>query len=165
MAIPIVSFVARPGHGKTTVIEALIPALRRKGYRVGTIKHHVHTFMMDQPGKDTYRHKEAGARTTALASPTGLAIIQDVERDPAPDEIAALYFHDVDLILTEGYKSGTTPKIEVFRKEVSPHPLANRDDTWLAFVSDNLISGHLPVFSPDDVTGLADFLIRKFLKS
>jgi len=164
MPAPIISFIAGSGHGKTTVIEKLIPILCREGLRVGTIKHHVHDFTIDQPGKDTYRHKQAGAHTTALASPTGLAVIKDVERDLSPAEIASLYFHDLDLILTEGYKNGSFPKIEVFRKSVSPCPLKNRDHTWLAFVSDDHIDGDLPVFSPDDLSKLAEFLINRFLQ-
>lgn len=165
MPAPVISFIAKPGHGKTSVIEKLIPVLRRKGYRIGTIKHHVHYFEMDQPGKDTYRHKQAGAHTTALSSPSGLGLIRDVDRDMPPGEIASLYFHDVDLILAEGYKRGPTPKIEVFRESISPGPLAERDDTWLAFVTDSNMNSKLPVFSPDNLTGLADFLISKFLNS
>ncbi len=163
MPVPIVSFIARPGHGKTTIIERLIPVFLRKGYRIGTIKHHVHDFEMDKPGKDTYRHKQAGARTTALSSPSGLGIITDVERDLSPGEIAALYFHEVDLILTEGYKGGSTPKIEVFRRAVSPHPLPDRNDTWLAFVTEDDLDSGLPEFDPDSPAGLADFLIEKLL--
>ncbi|MFO7760059.1 MAG: molybdopterin-guanine dinucleotide biosynthesis protein B [Desulfobia sp.] len=164
MPAPIISFIAGSGHGKTTVIEKLIPILCREGFRVGTIKHHVHDFTMDQPGKDTYRHKQAGAHTTALSSPTGLGIIKDVERDLSPTEIACLYFHDLDLVLTEGYKRGPIPKIEVFRKSVSSCPLKNRDHTWLAFVSNDHMDSNLPVFSPDNLTELADFLINRFLK-
>ena len=66
---PVVSFVGKPDSGKTTLLEKLIPELNRRGYRVGTIKHHVHQFEMDKPGKDTFRHKQAGARVVALSSP------------------------------------------------------------------------------------------------
>ncbi len=165
MPVPIISFIARPGHGKTTTIERLIPILRRKGYRIGTIKHHVHDFTMDTPGKDTCRHRQAGAHATVLSSPTGLGLITEVERDLPPGEIASLYFHDVDLIFAEGYKSGPTPKIEVFRQSLSPSPLPNRDDTWLAFVTDSRLDVNLPLFSPDNPSGLADFLIYRFLYS
>ena len=165
MTPPVVSFIARPNHGKTTVIEKVIPALISRGYKIGTIKHHVHHFEMDKPGKDTWRHKQAGAHTVALSSPTSLGIIKDVTGDSSIEDLASHYFSDMDLVLTEGYKTGPMPKIEVFRKEISPSPLDNRDDTWAAFVTDTLLDSDLPQFSGQDITGLASFLIDAFISS
>lgn len=160
--VPVVSLVGRPDCGKTTLLEKLIPELNRRGYRVGTIKHHVHRFEMDRPGKDTWRHKQAGARTVALSSPTGLGIITDVDEDPGIEELVARFFAGVDLVVTEGYKRAAMPKIEVYRRAIHPEPLTP-DSTWIAMVSDTPVAGELPRFDPTDVTGLADFLVERFL--
>lgn len=165
MIPPVVSFVARPNHGKTTVIENVIPELIGRGYKIGTIKHHVHHFEMDKPGKDTWRHKQAGAHTVALSSPTGLGIIKDVPGDSSIEDLVAHYFSDMDLVLTEGYKTGPMPKVEVFRKEISSSPLDNRDATWAAFVTDTHLDSDLPQFSCQDINGLASFLIDSFIAS
>ena len=163
MIPPVVSFVARPNHGKTTVIEKLIPELKDLGFKIGVIKHHVHEFEMDQPGKDTWRHKKAGAHAVALSSPTGLGIIRDVHRDSSIEDLVCRYFSDMDLVITEGYKTGTTPKIEVFRKEISPSPLDNRDATWKAFVTDSHLDSDLPQFNHDNIQGLTSFLVKSFI--
>ncbi len=160
---PVIAFVGRPDCGKTTLLEKLIPELRHRGLRIGTIKHHVHEFEMDREGKDTWRHKHAGAQVVALSSPTGLGLIRDNDRDPAVGELLDRYFFDVDLVLAEGYKHTTLPKIEVYRAAAHPEPLRGRDDTWLALVSDRPENGPLPWFALDDVAGLADFLVASCL--
>lgn len=162
MTPPIIAFVGRPDGGKTTLLEELIPELTRRGYRVGTIKHHVHEFAFDTPGKDTWRHKQAGAAAVLLASPTGLGLVANTDRDLAPAELAAHYFSAVDIILTEGYKQTDLPKIEIFRSAVHEAPLA-RDGSWIAYVSETPPTPDLPCFAPADVVGLADFLIERFL--
>jgi len=159
---PIVSVIGKANSGKTTLLERLIPALHVRNIRVGTIKHHVHEFDMDKPGKDTWRHKQAGAKVVALSSPTGLGVIRDTDRDIPLLEVVSRYFDDVDLVITEGYKSGPAPKIEVFRGTAHDEPLARRDATWLAMVSDRTIACGLPLFALDDAAGLADFLIATF---
>lgn len=162
---PIISFVARPDHGKTTVLEKLIPELTGRGLRVGTIKHHIHRFEMDKPGKDTWRHKQAGAHTVALSSPAGLGLIRDVEADMEVEELVARYFFDLDLVLTEGYKHKSFPKIEVFRKQgADTSPLPRRDGSWAAFVTDTDPGADLPCFGLDDTAALADFIIDRFLR-
>lgn len=163
MIPPVISFIARPNHGKTTVIEKLIPELVGRGFKIGTIKHHVHHFEMDRPGKDTWRHKQAGAHTVALSSPTGVGVISDVTSDSSVEELVAHYFSGLDLVITEGYKTGPMPKIEVFRKEVSTSPLDNRDTTWVAFVTDTTLDSDLPQFSCGDISGLASFLVDSFI--
>jgi molybdopterin-guanine dinucleotide biosynthesis adapter protein len=159
---PVVALVGRPNSGKTTLLEQLIPELGRLGYRVGTIKHHVHRFEMDRPGKDTWRHKQAGARVVALSSPTGLGVIREVERDSPVEELVARYFADMDLVITEGYKRSALPKIEVYRRAAHPEPLP-ADDTWVAVVSDTRISETLPHFDLVEVKELAAFLVRHFI--
>lgn len=162
---PVISLVGKPGSGKTTLLERIIPFLARKGYRVGTIKHHVHAFEMDTPGKDTWRHKQAGACMVALASPSGLGIIRDVPSDPSIDEMTARYFFDADLVITEGYKRLCLPKIEVYRSAVHASPLEKPDETWIAYVSDVPLSANIPCFAPDDVDAIGDFVINRFLSS
>ena len=159
---PVISVVGKPDCGKTTLLERLIPELNRRGYRVGTIKHHVHRFEMDVPGKDTWRHKQAGARIVALSSPTGLGIVRDVEEDCSIEELVGRYFFDVDLVLTEGYKRAALPKIEVYRHRLHAEPLP-ADETWIAVVSDCPTPRNLPHFTPKDHEGLASFLIDRFI--
>lgn len=160
---PVVSLIGKANSGKTTLLEKLIPALMAAGLRVGTIKHHVHDFDMDRPGKDTWRHRQAGAAVVALSSPTGLGLIRDTGRDLSLDELVSQYFSDVDLVLTEGYKTGPAPKVEICRAAAQREPLAHRDQTWLAMVSDLPLACGLPVFDLDDAAGLARFLIDTLL--
>jgi len=160
---PVVSLVGKPDSGKTTLLEKLIPELRRRGYRIGTIKHHVHAFEMDRPGKDTWRHRQAGASVVALSSPTGLGIIRDVPGDSPVAELVARYFYDADLVLTEGYKRLALPKIEVYRRALHSEPLPDRDETWLALASDTPVDGELPCLDLDDIPALADFLVERFI--
>jgi len=161
---PVIAFIGKPDSGKTTLLEKLIPELHRRGYRIGTIKHHVHAFEMDKPGKDTWRHKQAGASTVALSSPTGLGVIRDVPEDLPIEELVGRYYGDIDLVIAEGYKRLGLPKIEVFRQALHPEPLPDRDETWVAMVSDTAGSKDLPCFGLDDVVGLADFLEERFIK-
>ncbi len=163
MIPPVVSLVGRPDCGKTTLLEKLIPELSGRGYRIGTVKHHVHEFDMDKPGKDTWRHKKAGAHTVVLSSPSGIGIIRDTDHDCGLDELAARYFGEVDLLIAEGYKQAQFPKIEVFRREAQPEPLAERDHTWIGFVGDPAEARGLPCFAADQVAAIADFLIDRFL--
>lgn len=160
----VIALVGRPDCGKTTLLEKLIPELNRRGLKVGTIKHHVHQFEMDRAGKDTWRHKRAGARVVALSSPTGLGVIRDTDHDPAVAELIDRYFNDVDLVLAEGYKHSDLPKIEVFRSAVHQAPLADRNESWLAMVSDLRSAGDLPWFGLEEIGPLADFLMARLTK-
>ncbi|MDR9502519.1 MAG: molybdopterin-guanine dinucleotide biosynthesis protein B [Desulfurivibrionaceae bacterium] len=161
---PVISFIARPNHGKTTLLEKLLAELGRRGLRVGVIKHHVHDFEFDKKGKDTWRHKQAGAHTVILSSPAGIGMTRDVEYDTPIPELVARYFHDMDLVCTEGYKWEGYPKVEVFRRAIGGEPLAGRNATWAAFVSDARIATDLPCFGLDDIGPLADFLIATYIK-
>ena len=95
--IPIISIVGKSDSGKTTLIEKLVPELTRKGYRVATVKHDVHGFEVDREGKDSWRHKQAGAHTVIISSPQKIALIRDVEKDSTLDEIRRRWVQDVDL--------------------------------------------------------------------
>lgn len=161
---PVVSIVGKSESGKTTLIEKLIPALGKRGFKVATIKHDVHGFEMDKPGKDTYRHFHAGARGVAIASDSKMALIKRLEGPISLDEMVERFFPEVDIVLTEGYKAMDKPKVEVFRKDVSKEPLCTGKDNLIALMGDQRFD-HLscPQFALDDVEALADFLQKKFL--
>ncbi len=160
---PIVSIVGKSDTGKTTLLERLVPELRARGYRIGTIKHNVHGFDIDHKGKDSWRHKQAGAHTLAISSPTKVALVKDVETEETLDSLASKYFQDVDIILTEGYKKEDKPKIEVFRSQVHETPLCKGDEHLVALVSDTSLDPSVPRFELRDIKGLADFLEKRFL--
>lgn len=162
---PLVSIVGKSDSGKTTLLERLIPELKKRGLRVGTIKHDVHGFEMDHPGKDSWRHKQAGSVKTVISSPKKIGIVMDVEHDHTLEELIP-YFGGEDIILSEGYKRESKPKVEIFRSEVHDEPLCINDDNLIAFVTDTDLDLEVPRFKIHDTKGLADFLIRFFkLKS
>jgi molybdopterin molybdotransferase len=160
---PIVSIVGKSDAGKTTLLERLVSELIAKGHRVGTIKHDVHGFDIDHEGKDSWRHKHAGARIVAISSPKKAAVIRDVETEETIDGLAAKYFQDVDIILTEGYKKESKPKIEVFRSQVHDKPLCQNDNHLVALVSDIPLDLGVPRFELDDIKGMGEFLEQRFL--
>ena len=161
---PVLAFIGKPDCGKTTLIEKLIPAFCERGLRVGTIKHHHGDIEMDTPGKDTWRHKRAGARSVILSSPSGLGFIQDTVEDTPPENLVSRFFQDVDLVIAEGYKNSTFPKIEVYRSTVHKQPLPYPGETLIAVVSDVAIRPDLPRFGHDDIDGLAAFVQEHILK-
>lgn len=158
---PMVSFVGSSGSGKTTLLEKLIRELTDRGYRVGTIKHDVHGFEMDRPGKDSWRHKQAGAVAAMISSPRQIGMVMDVKHDHDPDELKGL-FQNVDIVFAEGYKRGHKPKIEIFRAGLRDEPLCRNDDHLIAWVTDAEIDLGVPRFSLEDIQGLADFLTSRF---
>ncbi len=162
--IPILSIVGKSDSGKTTLIEKLLPELVRRGYRIATVKHDVHGFEVDREGKDSWRHKKAGAHTVIISSPQKVALIRDVEKDMTLEELRAKFIQDVDLILSEGYKKDIQPKIEVFRKEKHKELLCTKEDNLVAIVSDKTFQVGVPCFSLDDMKGLSDFIEASFLK-
>ncbi|MFO7601628.1 MAG: molybdopterin-guanine dinucleotide biosynthesis protein B [Candidatus Desulfacyla sp.] len=157
----LVSIVGFSGSGKTTLLEKLIHELASRRYRVGTIKHDVHGFEMDTPGKDSWRHKQAGAVTTIISSPHQIGVVMDVDHDHDPNELKR-FLQDVDIVFTEGYKRGDKPKVEIFRAGLRDEPLCKDDDHLIALVTDTEVELGVPRFSLDDVKGLADFLIGSF---
>ena len=158
---PFVSVVGNSGSGKTTFIERLIPELIGRGLKVGTIKHDVHGFEMDKPGKDSWRHKHAGASRTVISSPYQIGMVMDVAHDHKPVELLSL-FNGMDIILTEGYKGGDHPKIEIFRTEIINEPLCRNDKSLIALITDSDTVFDVPVFSLKAIKEVADFLIKHF---
>jgi molybdopterin-guanine dinucleotide biosynthesis protein B len=163
--IPIISIVGKSDSGKTTLIEKLVPELTRRGYRVATVKHDMHGFEVDREGKDSWRHKQAGAHTVVISSPHKLALIRDVEKDLTLDEIRGRWIQDVDLILSEGYKKDVQPKVEVFRKEKHEKLLCTKKDNLVAVVSNQKFRVGVPCFDLEDMRGLSDFIEKEYLKS
>jgi molybdopterin-guanine dinucleotide biosynthesis protein B len=159
----IISVVGRSQSGKTTLIEKLIPELKKRGYRIGTIKHAHHGFDIDKSGKDSWRHWDAGADTVMVASPGKVAMIKN-------DDCEALdclknYFDDVDLVITEGYKKEHKPKIEVLRAARHSRLICEADRHLFAVVTDVDIHPDVPIFGLDDIEKLADLIEEKFLSS
>ncbi len=163
--IPIISIVGKSDSGKTTLIEKLVPELTRRGYRVATVKHDVHGFEVDREGKDSWRHKQAGAHTVIISSPQKVALIRDVEKDSTLDEIRKRWVQDVDLLISEGYKKDVQPKIEVFRKEKHKKLLCTKKDNLVAIVSNRKFNVGVPCFHLEDMKGLANFIEKEYIKS
>lgn len=155
----IISIVGTSDSGKTILLERLIPEIIKRGYRVGVIKHSAHGFNLDREGKDSWRHKQAGAHTITLSSPTQVAMIKEVEQELTIDDIVSNYMADMDIILTEGYKKEKKPKIEILRKDSPCKDLLCKDDkNLIAVVTDKEMETDVPCFGSQDIVQLADFL-------
>ncbi len=161
--IPIVSIVGRKNVGKTTYLEKLIPELRRRGYRVATVKHDVHGFDIDHPGKDTWRFRQAGSHAVAIASSDCLALIRAWPATATLADVAAALGEGYDIILTEGYRRSSAPKIEVSRRIVSDELLCTEQEL-IAVVSDQRFPLAVPQFGLDDAAGVVDLLERLYLR-
>ncbi len=161
--IPVVCIVGESDTGKTTLIEKIIPELKRRDYRVATIKHHGHGFDIDHEGKDSWRHKKAGARITVLASPRQVAVVEDVEKDRDIAELRDAYIRNVDIILTEGFKKNRHPKIEVFRADLKDDIISRGDENLIAVVGDKPPDAGVPCFDNNDVKGIVNLIETRFL--
>ena len=162
--IPIVSIVGKSDSGKTTLIEKIVPELSRRGYKVATIKHDVHGFDIDREGKDSWRHRKAGADTVVISSSTQIALIKDVDRDMTLAELRDYFIEDVDIIVTEGFKKDVQPKIEVFRKEKHRELLTSEEDDVVAVVSNERFDLSVPCLDLEDVKGVVDVIEERFLR-
>jgi len=164
--IPIVSIVGKSNSGKTTLLEKLVRELKSRGYRIATIKHDAHSFEIDHEGKDSWRHKQAGAVVTVISSPEKLALVADTDHDHTLAEVRDTFIRDVDIILSEGYKKEQHPKIEVFRSELNRDMLCTGDDNLLAVAGDPpKVPEGIPIFDLNDPRPLCDFIEDRFLKS
>lgn len=169
MSTPVVSIVARSGTGKTTLLEKLITELKRRGYRVGVVKHDAHRFDIDREGKDSWRLTRAGADTMMITSPDKSAMVKrhPSNEEPTLEQTVARYFTDVDIVLTEGFKKSIMPKIEVHRHERSPELLcrgAGHDPNLIAVASDTPLELDVPLYDINNVQGLCELIVARFLK-
>jgi len=163
-AIPVIAIVGRSKVGKTSLIEKLIPILKKRRFRVGTIKHHLHNFDIDYQGKDSFRHQLAGADLTIIASPKKLAFVENLEKEIGIEEMCNRYMHNVDIIIVEGFKTASIPKIEVFQKSKADLPVCRNDKQLLAIVTDDTVDVPIPIFKTHDIEGIAKFIMKTFFR-
>lgn len=166
----VVGLAGYSGSGKTTLLEKLIPALKRRGQRVSVVKHAHHRFDIDHRGKDTFRHREAGAFEVVAASQNRLALMREFEQpfEMSVHQLIAELYEGVDWVLVEGFKDSDLLKIEVWRAPSDSYPgkpaLYPEDDFIVAIAADS--PGQLPektlrpVFDLNDVDAVADYLIN-----
>lgn len=154
---PIITFVGKSGTGKTTFLEKLIPALKRRGLRLAVLKHDAHHFEMDKPGKDTYRFTAAGADVVTISNSEKFALIEQPPAELTLTEIISR-LPQVDLVLTEGYKKNPYPKIEIHRACLN-RPLLSPEAQLLAVVTDEPLPLRVPQLSLEDVSGCADVIM------
>ncbi len=159
---PIICIAGKSGSGKTTIVQKSILSLKNRGYRVGVIKHAPCGFDMDTEGKDSFKHREAGADTVIVAGSDKIAMIKSVEQDKIENLIR--YFEDTDIIIVEGYKKADFPKIEVFRKSVHKEPACIGDKNLIAFISDDNIDADIIKFGFNDIEKIIDFIEEKVIK-
>lgn len=152
----VVGFAGYSGSGKTTLVEQLIPALKLRGLRVSVVKHAHHKFDVDYPGKDSHRHREAGAFEVVIASNRRLALMREYEQpfEPKVHHLIAELYDGVDWVLVEGFKSSDLLKIEVWRAAVGKPVRYPEDDFIAAVATDD--AARLPVPTGLDVLDLND---------
>jgi molybdopterin-guanine dinucleotide biosynthesis protein B len=149
------------GSGKTTLMTALIPELADRGVTVSTLKHAHHAFDVDQPGKDSWRHRQAGAREVMISSQTRWALMHELRGAPEPtfDELVRR-MGAVDLLLVEGFKRHPHPKIEVYRPSLGKPLLHPEDPLVVAIASDEMLPGlTLPWLPLSDASAVATFIL------
>ena len=156
-----VHIVGRKNHGKTLLIRELIPALMEQGLRVATFKHCGHAHDIDQPGKDSYLHRQAGAMAVAVATPETVALFRPGKPDGALYAEFDTWFAGADLVLVEGHADGPGPKIEVWRAAVGGQPLARERDDIIGVVTNDSIDTPLPCWPREDVAALAREVILR----
>lgn len=149
--------------GKTGLVERLVAEMVGRGLSVSTVKHAHHRVDVDEPGRDSWRHRMAGAREVALVSANRWALMHELRgADEPPLEAMLARMSPVDLVLVEGYKRGVHPKVEAHRAEAGRDLLAPGDPTIRAVASDAALTGlQVPLFHLDDTRGVADFILRE----
>jgi molybdopterin-guanine dinucleotide biosynthesis protein B len=158
----IFGFAGWSGSGKTTLIEQLIPRFVQRGLRVSLIKHAHHTFDVDHPGKDSYRHRHAGASEILVTSSRRWVLMHELRgaHEPSFDEHVKRV-SPCDLVLVEGFKFAPIPKLEVWRSATGEPLLHPNDAHIVAVASDVKIETRLPLLDLNDVEGISDFIVKK----
>ncbi len=172
-ATPAIAFIGRKNSGKTSLVVPLISELTSRGYRVGSVKHHSHDeFGIDVPGKDSFRHREAGSVHSVIASPAHVASIRDLDHELRFDEIIET-MDDVDVVVVEGYRYGGIPTIEIFRSGSERDvEAAGQIESFVSIgvatdiplVEEKAARLREPCFDIDDVKGIADFIEARIIK-
>lgn len=162
-AVQVFGVAGWKNSGKTTLVERLVAEITRRGLTVSTIKHAHHAFDVDQPGRDSYRHRQAGAREVLVASGARWALMHELrEAEEPPLEALLAKLSPVDLALIEGYKREPYPKLETHRAITGKALLAPEDPSIRAVASDAPIEGlSVPRFDLDDIAGVADFVLTE----
>lgn len=159
----IIGIVGWKNNGKTTLVVRLIEHLVARGYRVSTVKHAHHEADLDRPGKDSWRHREAGATEVMLATARRWALIHELRDEPEPPLEALLArLSPADLVIVEGFKRFPHPKIEAHRAERGTPLIAREDPTVVAVASDEPLPGlAVPVLGLDDIPAIADLILAR----
>ena len=160
MSTPVLSIVGRSNSGKTTLMEKLVSGLTAQGLRIATIKHSHHQPEMDTPGKDSWRHKQAGAATSLLVGPERMLMVSDVDEALNPQLLASRLFADYDLVLVEGYASVAGPKIEVVRAERSNILRCNEDELIAVATNISDFKVNAPVLDLNHPKAVIDFILH-----
>lgn len=158
--VPMICFVGWSGSGKTTLMEQIVGELKRKGLRIAVVKHVHHGLDIDKPGKDSWRYRAAGADIVIVASQTQLVTIERVEEEVDLDSVAEMMNGKVDLVLVEGFKHSTQPKIEVNLSSNNPQ-LSCSTGELLAVVSDRPLNVDIPQFRFNDKDKLVSFVLER----
>ena len=156
----LVAIVGKSNSGKTTLVEKVVPELIKLGLRVGTVKHDAHSFEIDHPGKDSWRHGQAGAEAYVIASPERLAFIAKLDQELELVEIVNRFYGGFDIVVAEGYKRTAPFRVELFRVGAGhAEPLCGPGEA-IALVTDADLE-HEHTFGLDDGAALADFLAAR----
>jgi molybdopterin-guanine dinucleotide biosynthesis protein B len=149
------------GSGKTTLIEKLIPRFTARGLRVSLVKHAHHTFDVDQPGKDSYRHRRAGAAEVLVTSSRRWVLMHELGGAQEPTfEEQVRHLSPCDLLIVEGFKHASIPKLEVWRAATGEGMLHPQDSHIVAVASDAKVQTKLPLLDLNDDAGIAAFIMK-----
>lgn len=159
----VISISGKSGSGKTTLLKKIIPLLKKKGYKVGAIKHTHHDFEIDKRGKDSWAYRKAGAKSVVISSNERIAFVRELDNEVPAREIIYRLFNDVDIILIEGYKKEDFPRIEVIGKNSKEE--INRtffnSSFLLMIVSEEPLETFVPVFNPNKTNKIVEFIEEK----
>ena len=163
-SVPTLSVVGYSDSGKTTYLEKLIPALKKRGVRLCVVKHDTHSFDIDVPGKDSWRLRQAGADVTMIVSPAKLAMIENWQNEESLEQISRRMEGKVDLILTEGFMRGNAAKIEIRCSAIEHEPMC-APEVLLAVASDYAppADNRTPWLALDDAESMANLIVRLML--